>query len=197
MRHKGRLDEWNDARGFGFVTPIGGGDRVFLHIKALSNRQRRPVAGELVVYEVAKGPKGLQAVNATLSGQTAEPKSSASPSGPGGLSLAFAALFLLFVAALVVAGRLPARILGGYALLSAITFFVYAWDKSAAQNEERRTAESTLQLLGLLGGWPGGLLAQKWLRHKSRKQPFRTVFWCTVLLNCGALAWFLIAPIFR
>ena len=43
--------------------------------------------------------------------------------------------------------------------------------------------------LSLLGGWPGALVAQQVLRHKSSKQSFRIVFWITVTINCGALAW--------
>jgi uncharacterized membrane protein YsdA (DUF1294 family) len=46
-------------------------------------------------------------------------------------------------------------------------------------------------MLALAGGWPGALVAQTLLRHKSRKQPFRSVFRATVLLNCAALAWLL------
>jgi uncharacterized membrane protein YsdA (DUF1294 family) len=37
--------------------------------------------------------------------------------------------------------------------------------------------------LALAGGWPGALLAQQVLRHKSTKREFRQVFWATVLLN--------------
>jgi len=36
-----------------------------------------------------------------------------------------------------------------------------------------------------MGGWPGALVAQQKLRHKTKKQPFRTVFWATVVMNCG------------
>lgn len=74
-----------------------------------------------------------------------------------------------------------------YVTLSMITFAVYAADKSAAIRRRARVPERTLLLLGLLGGWPGGLLAQQWLRHKTQKQPFRLLFWLSVLLHCGAL----------
>ena len=77
---------------------------------------------------------------------------------------------------------------------SVITFLAYARDKSAARNNRWRTPESTLHLLSLIGGWPGALVAQRVLRHKSSKQPFRTVFWGTVLLNGAALIWVLTNP---
>jgi len=43
----------------------------------------------------------------------------------------------------------------------------------------------------LLGGWPGALVAQNRLRHKSSKMSFLVVFWATVLLNCVALGLYL------
>lgn len=69
------------------------------------------------------------------------------------------------------------------AALSVITFIVYAIDKSAARRRGPRTPERTLHLLALAGGWPGALLAQRWLRHKSAKASFRRVFWVTVAVN--------------
>jgi uncharacterized membrane protein YsdA (DUF1294 family) len=72
---------------------------------------------------------------------------------------------------------------------SLLTFIMYAWDKSAAKSGEWRTQESTLHLMSLAGGWPGALIAQQKLRHKTKKQSFRLVFWVTVLLNCGAFVW--------
>jgi uncharacterized membrane protein YsdA (DUF1294 family) len=39
----------------------------------------------------------------------------------------------------------------------------------------------------LFGGWPGALLAQRTLRHKSSKMEFQRVYWITVALNCAAL----------
>jgi uncharacterized membrane protein YsdA (DUF1294 family) len=76
-----------------------------------------------------------------------------------------------------------------YLLMSVICFAAYALDKSAARRGERRTPESRLLLLGLLGGWPGAVLAQQWLRHKTVKQPFRSLFWLTVAVNLGLFLW--------
>jgi uncharacterized membrane protein YsdA (DUF1294 family) len=68
---------------------------------------------------------------------------------------------------------------------------MYAVDKSAARKGARRIPEKSLHLLSLAGGWPGALVAQQKLRHKSSKQAFRSVFWVTVLVNCGAFMWLL------
>jgi uncharacterized membrane protein YsdA (DUF1294 family) len=76
-----------------------------------------------------------------------------------------------------------------YLLMSVICFAAYALDKSAARRGERRTPESRLLLLGLLGGWPGAVLAQQWLRHKTVKQPFRSLFWLTVAVNLALFLW--------
>lgn len=81
-----------------------------------------------------------------------------------------------------------AAIAAAYLSLGIITFAVYAWDKAAARRGAWRVPEATLHVLAVLGGWPGALAAQRALRHKNRKQPFRTVFWITVALNCAALA---------
>jgi uncharacterized membrane protein YsdA (DUF1294 family) len=76
-----------------------------------------------------------------------------------------------------------------YLLASGICFLAYARDKRAARLQERRTPERTLQTLALLGGWPGALLAQRVLRHKTRKPMFQIVFWGIVLLHLGALSY--------
>lgn len=70
-----------------------------------------------------------------------------------------------------------------YACASVICFSAYALDKSAARAGRRRTPERTLLLLGLACGWPGAVLAQRWLRHKSAKRSFQLKFWFTVVVN--------------
>ena len=75
-------------------------------------------------------------------------------------------------------------------LLNIAIFFVYWLDKNAAQRGRWRIRESTLHWLSLLGGWPGAWFAQKVLRHKSRKQAFRTSYLVTVFLHFMLLtAW--------
>lgn len=43
--------------------------------------------------------------------------------------------------------------------------------------------------MALAGGWPGALLAQQWLRHKSSKTSFQLQFWLMVLINVVAVLW--------
>ncbi|MCD4844317.1 MAG: DUF1294 domain-containing protein [Methanosarcinales archaeon] len=107
----------------------------------------------------------------------------------GSSSIIGAAFFIVIVGVSVLAGKMSPLILALYLVASLLTFLMYAVDKSAAQKGAWRTKESTLHLLSLVGGWPGALVAQEILRHKSRKQSFRFVFWCTVLLNCSAFVW--------
>ncbi|MCC6488440.1 MAG: cold shock and DUF1294 domain-containing protein [Candidatus Hydrogenedentes bacterium] len=187
MRYQGKLRNWKDEQGFGFITPDGGGGDVFVHIKSFSNRRRRPVANEIVTYELTMDARGrVRAENVRYQEDHLEAMSTMARNTylP---TLAF--LFLFIVAGFVVAGKLHFSVLGVYISLSLITFSAYGLDKSAAQNGEWRTSERTLQLLALAGGWPGALIAQKVLRHKSSKRSFQVVFWTTVISNCGALIW--------
>jgi len=93
--------------------------------------------------------------------------------------LAFAALY----AGATLAWNLPFLVAGAYAVTSLSCFVAYAIDQSAARRGGWRTPERTLLLLGLVGGWPGGVLAQQWLRHKSAKRSFQAMFWVTVAAN--------------
>ncbi|HCL64230.1 MAG TPA: DUF1294 domain-containing protein [Rhizobium sp.] len=70
------------------------------------------------------------------------------------------------------------------ALYNVVVFCVYWWDKYAARNRHRRISENTLLGLALFAGSPGALVAQKVLRHKTRKQPFATFLKAIVVLHC-------------
>ncbi|MCU7886066.1 MAG: cold shock and DUF1294 domain-containing protein [Candidatus Thiodiazotropha sp. (ex Lucinoma annulata)] len=189
MRTKGKITSWNDKKGFGFITPNTGGKQIFVHIKAFSNRNRRPEINQLITYALSTDKQGRPcAVKATLAGDRLPQKTKQKK---GSLSVSVAILFLVIVAVTVVTSKIPPLILAVYLILSLLTFIMYAVDKSAAKEGAWRTPESTLHLLSLAGGWPGAVVAQQKLRHKSKKQSFRTVFWVTVLLNCGLFIWLL------
>lgn len=188
MRYQGRLHDWNDDKGFGFVTPNGGGDRAFVHIKAFARTSRRPINGDVITYALSRDPRGrLQADNIRFADAT-EPVDDRAR--PGMLGPAF---MLIFCASLVGAGllrQIPMKVLLAYAAMSAIAFIAYGLDKSAASAGRQRTPESTLHFLGLFCGWPGALLAQRMFRHKSRKAAFQSTFWGTVAVNVVALLFF-------
>jgi len=83
-----------------------------------------------------------------------------------------------------------------YGFMSTVTFIAFAIDKRAAINGANRARvnripEATLHTLELLGGVPGALLAQRLLRHKSRKVSYRAVLWLIATLHvAGWIAWF-------
>ncbi len=189
MRIKGKITQWDDAKGFGFIVPMLQGERVFLHIKALQNRTRRPVVGEVVTYSIGKDDQGrLQALEVTFAGEKHRIKAAKTASN---MPLLWLTCFAGVLAGALFLGKLPYYVPIAYALLSVFTFMSYNWDKRKAQsgNSHNRTPELHLQLLALLGGWPGAWLAQTYLRHKSQKQSFLAEFWFMVAVNLVALGW--------
>ncbi len=86
---------------------------------------------------------------------------------------------------------LPHPLAMWFVLVSALTLVIYGADKLAARKAWRRVPEATLLIFGVVGGWPGAILGQQLFRHKTQKQPFKTYFMITVILNVVLLlaAW--------
>lgn len=62
----GTVKWFNDAKGFGFVTPDGGGEDLFAHFSSINmNGFKTLKEGQKVLFEIAQGPKGQQALNIT------------------------------------------------------------------------------------------------------------------------------------
>ena len=60
----GTVKWFNESKGFGFISPEDGGDDLFAHFSAIQSQGFKTLAeGQRVTFEVAKGPKGLQATN--------------------------------------------------------------------------------------------------------------------------------------
>lgn len=186
MRLAGKIREWNDDKGFGFVVPVKGGDFVFAHIHEFQRGSRRPAAGDIVTYRLGKDPRGrFRAFDVRYAGEKAQ-----SQREPVRLPrAAMGATALIAAAGAAAVGVMPVFLAGIYVVLSGVSYLMYRSDKTAAGRDESRTPESALHWADLLGGWPGALIAQQQFRHKTIKKSFQFVFWMTVAFNLAAVGW--------
>ena len=67
--------------------------------------------------------------------------------------------------------------------INLIAFLAFGWDKRQAERDGSRIAERTLIGLALFGGALGALIGQQVFRHKTKKQPFRTLLWLAAVIN--------------
>ncbi len=65
----GRVKWFNDKKGYGFIEPDGGGEDIFVHHTSIMSDGFRTLSeGQVVQFEVVKGPKGEQATNVARNG---------------------------------------------------------------------------------------------------------------------------------
>ncbi len=181
---EGKLTSWNAEKGFGFIKPNLGGKDIFVHIQDLRCRYEAPIIGDIVYYDVKQGNEGkLRAYNAYVDGaRSTKPK--AYYARPGIFGLLFTAIPFLLSLYIIKTTYYPLVV---YSIASVVCFFSYLSDKRKATNGSWRVQESTLHFLELIGGWPGALIAQQTLRHKTRKLRFQLTFWAIVLMHF--IAW--------
>ena len=184
-RASGRLSQWDDAKGYGFITPDGGGAKLFVHVKAFGLRPQRPVVGERLSYREGQDAQGKRRAQDVQSLQPRPAPASPAPRDRNRVLLLVPA-FAAFVLFCHLRWGLPNWLWGIYSAMSMATFIVYVLDKRAAKRGDWRVAENTLHGLSLACGWPGALLAQQTLRHKSAKPSFRRIYWATVAVNIAA-----------
>ena len=211
MHTQGTIRRWDSGKGFGFIQGAHSSN-VFFHIRDFRG-STQPAEGMLVEYqEIQVGGKGPRAMDVrprqvyaaapapaprrppfTAKRRTSPQPRDDAPAGSG-LAMALMLGWLALLAWGAWAQRFPLWLLGAMAALNLLTFLSYALDKSAARRGAWRISEKQLHLLALLGGWPAAWWAQQWLRHKSRKQEFRSLYWATVLLHCAGLATAMLRP---
>lgn len=73
--------------------------------------------------------------------------------------------------------------------VNAAAFALYGYDKAGARAAWLRVPETILHLAALLGGTPAAWAAQRTFRHKTAKQPFKTVFWLIAAAQAALIAW--------
>lgn len=207
MELRGHLKSWDDNKGFGFIRPEQGGEEVFAHISTMRGA-RRPMQGDRVLYLYARAKDGrLRATHIRLdaglsidepairrkplisrsrTAQSVQPaaqeRRTQAIRQPLVKLLCFILLCLLPVFGSI---RLAAQgihwPLLAYGVGSLVAFALYMHDKRSALRSGWRTPEVRLHLIEVLGGWPGALIAQQLMRHKTRKLSFQAVFWLIVV----------------
>lgn len=200
MRDQGRLIEWFDDKGYGFIQPNDPDkDRVFLHIKDFARPGPRPIVGCALDYQVILDERGryraqqvvyLKASQVKLrSDAVTKPRQRPAAKRPAMQILCVG--YILVLAVLTLSGLLHGLLLLLISLMNALSYWLYAQDKEAAQLGHRRIPEQSLHLVSALGGWPAAWLAQEKMRHKTQKQPFRKIYFCTIGLNILLILWFI------
>lgn len=185
MRKKGVVFLWNKEKAFGFIEPKGGGKVIFAHISSFQNRKRTPVVGEEILYKLTTDKKGRPC--ASDIGYKGDSKVSRKPRKNIAIGLLVIPVYLSWLLTDLSDHEFLMPLLFWHALVSAITYIAFAKDKRAAQKQEWRTPELVLHALSLFGGWPGAIVAQQSLRHKSAKKSFRMVLWVTIVLSISAV----------
>lgn len=190
---EGTLVRWNDSKGFGFLLSTQGGQEIFAHIKSFDIKGR-PQLNATYRFGIETNASGQKRATHVREPKPVRQKQSAAGSRPpprrphtaaqwGTASLLAIPLFVIIYCVCLFFFHPPPYALGAYLLLSLVAFGMYAADKAAAAANRRRIPEQNLHWVALLSGWPGALIAQQVLRHKSVKAPFRSVFWSTVVIN--------------
>ncbi|MCU1413492.1 MAG: cold-shock DNA-binding domain protein [Microbacteriaceae bacterium] len=178
-RLHGTLTSWNDDRGFGFIAPTDGGKPVFVHISEFDQNLPRPAAGDDLTFDIQTDARSrTKAVD--VRGTRPTPRV---PTPTSAASYVVLIAFVVLGAVIHLRWPVPPWIYLAYGGMTVITFIAYALDKRAAVRGGWRTPEASLLLLGFLCGWPGALIAQVSLRHKTQKLSFRRQFWITVAAN--------------
>jgi len=199
MRDQGRLVEWNDEKGYGFIQPNDANKaRVFLHIKDFSRPGPRPIVGCALDYQVAIDGKGRYRATQVLYLKASQTQKNTQPKVQSIKSkdiqvkspmLIVIVAYILVLGVLAMMGRLPTLLPMFLILINAICYWFYSQDKEAAQLGNRRVPEQTLHVLAFLGGWPAAWLAQQKLRHKTQKASFLRIYRLTIIFHILLLLW--------
>lgn len=180
-RERGKLEDWLDHRGFGFIRRPDG-SKLYVHMKSIGKSTERPKAGEWLEYTVTPGKDGRPvASDVNFVGAPTPPpppplldeRSHAPHTVLGVASRVFgAAVILALLIGCIFTHRLPVWVTVLYLIGGAASFMLYRNDKIAAIEHGWRRPEIRMHLVDLTFGIVGGLFAQHVFRHKTYKPSF-------------------------
>ncbi len=184
----GKVVRWRDDEAAGYIKVQSLKAKVYFPQSSFVFRDKRPEKHQRVSF--VAGRRGDQWVATRVipqgytigfADQPTEQTSGTLMSGSFSevvLAIAFVCLHLSAVAFL----SLP--VAAAYLLLSCLLLWLYRFDKRTAQASGRTSVPDTiLHLLSLIGGWPGGLMAQLRYHHHTANIRFVRIFWFTVAAN--------------
>lgn len=186
-RIEGHLFRWNEARGFGFLKAVDGGPDAFAHIRAFAKDDRHIEEGHLYSYTVETDENGRLRAGDIRPVRPPPPKPNFAYQffSRAPRLLVIPAFVFIAMAVAMTTDVSPAWFIV-YGVASIACFIGYALDKRAAEHKQWRVSETILLMVGLVGGWPGAIVAQELFRHKTKKVYFRTLFWMSVAINMAA-----------
>lgn len=63
---RGKITQWKDDKGFGFIVSEDGGEKLFVHISAVKTQGRRPQVGDIVLYDAMRDSQGRPKAKAVV-----------------------------------------------------------------------------------------------------------------------------------
>lgn len=167
----GRIEAWDDEKGYGFVRIWG--DRIFLHIRDFAEHHKRPEVGDRVTFFLGVDKQGRRCATG------------ARHMNDGGRitkdHLALVGVLLVLPVLSLVRCPFDWRWITGYfAVINILTYSAYYFDKRSARQGGWRIPEKRMHLLEILGGWPVAFIAQRQFRHKTSKAGYQSSFWLIV-----------------
>jgi len=193
MRFEGVVKSWNGDRGFGFISPSKRGHELFVHVNAFPSSFGTPIVGTKVTFEVEPASDGkkraikVQPVSSAKPAATPSNRRANTSKGWETSSIIALVVFGFSYLVLTLVWKLPLLVGAAYLGMSVVCAGFYWHDKVSARHGEWRTSEGALIFMGTMCGWPGAVVAQQLLRHKTKKPSFRVMHWFSVGLNLAIL----------
>ena len=177
MAITGTVTEWNEHKGYGYISVNEQPIKIVFHISDFSGHSMRPQVSENVVFSLTKDPNGnLRAIDI---------KRPIVFNFPIALSIWFASMVVGSIYVL----NYPVIVIDYLVLISGFTYLLYAVDKSISAREDWQVPEVLFHLFCLAGGWPGAILAQSFLRYKPTSVSYTPIFWTMLVANITLFAW--------